>query len=664
MDLSLINFLNTISILLIRGSKVAKKKVVKKKVSSKYTPLKYKTTADINISKSIVGQVIGQDDAVDVIKKASRQRRHVLLIGEPGTGKSMLGLALAELLPKEKLVDVLSFPNRNDENNPLMRVVPAGKGREFVSKAKGQNVGGVNLFGVFMFVLLFGFSWYSYYQWQNDVKFTDVIYAATLIITSIMFFAVMLFMALSQRMNVKQAKVPVPKVVVDNFGKKSVPFIDATGAHEGALLGDVLHDPFQTGGLGTPAHQRIVAGMIHKAHMGVLFIDEIANLAPQMQQELLTVLQEGRMSITGRSERSAGAMVRTEPVPCSFILVAAGNYDSISKMHPALRSRIRGYGYEIYMNDNMKDTLDNRDFVARFVAQEVAKDKRIPHFDKTAITVILEEAKRRAGRKDHLTIRFRELGGIIRASGDIAREDGAKIVTSEHVRRGMILARPLEKQISDKIIDHKKEYGVMVTKGKKIGRVNGLAVMGGQSTYSGIVLPIEASVVPGGRQSDIIATGKLGEIAKEAVINVSAMVKSLFGDDYEKGKNKKDIYVQFLQTYEGVEGDSASIAVAVATISSLKKIPIKQNIAMTGSLSVRGEVLPVGGVTYKVEAAIEAGLDKVIVPKSNYQDIVFKKEHKGKIKVVAVSTLTEVLAEALDWSKHKSVLAQVKRKSN
>ena len=628
--------------------------------SNKYKPLKYKTTADISISKLTVGQVLGQDEAVDVIQKASRQRRHVLLIGEPGTGKSMLGMALAELLPKEKLVDVLAFPNSHDSNNPLIRVVPAGKGRAFVAKAKTQNVGGVSFLSIFMFILLFGGSYYSYYQWKHDPAFTDVIYAASLIVTAGMFFAVMLFIALSQKMQMRQSKVPVPKVVVDNFGKNSVPFIDATGAHEGALLGDVLHDPFQTGGLGTPAHNRVVAGMIHKAHMGVLFIDEIANLAPQMQQELLTVIQEGRMAITGRSERSAGAMVRTEPVPCSFILVAAGNYDSISKMHPALRSRIRGYGYEIYMNDSMKDTPENRDFIARFVAQEVSKDKKIPHFDKSAVEVILEEAKRRAGRKGHLTIRFRELGGIIRASGDIAKESGSKIVTSEHVRKGMILSRPLEKQISDKIITHKKEYGVVITKGLRIGRVNGLAVMGGGSVYSGIVLPIEASVVPGGKQSDIIATGKLGEIAKEAVINVSAMIKSIFGDDYEKGKNKKDIYVQFLQTYEGVEGDSASIAIAIATISSLKNIPIKQNVAMTGSLSVRGEVLPVGGVTYKVEAAIEAGISTVIVPKSNEKDIVFKKEHKNKIKVIAVETLVEVLEEVFDWKNHKSVLKKIK----
>ena len=196
-------------------------------------------------------------------------------------------------------------------------------------------------------------------------------------------------------------------------------------------------------------------------------------------------------------------------------------------------------------------------------------------------------------------------------------------------------------------MERKKEYEVIVTTGKRIGRVNGLAVIGGESAMSGILLPIEAEVTPGGKKNEIIATGKLGEIAKEAVKNVSAIILRYFGEDI---KETKDIFVQFLQTYEGVEGDSASIAVATAIISALKEIPIKQEVAMTGSLSVRGEVLPIGGVSSKVEAAIAAGIKTIIVPHSNLQDIVVDKNLLSKVKIIPVTSIEEVLEHALEWN--------------
>jgi len=143
------------------------------------------------------------------------------------------------------------------------------------------------------------------------------------------------------------------------------------------------------------------------------------------------------------------------------------------------------------------------------------------------------------------------------------------------------------------------------------------------------------------------------------VTNVSAIIKRLFGTSISKNK---DVYVQFLQTYEGVEGDSASIAVAVSIISALTKVPIKQDYAVTGSLSVRGEVLPVGGVSAKVEAAIDTGIKHVIVPASNMQDIVVSKQRLKKIKIIPVEQIEEVLKEVMDWRRKKDVLRKLMRK--
>ena len=621
------------------------------------TEFRFKTTKDIKVPHPLIDQILGQEDAVQVIKKAAQQRRHVLLIGDPGTGKSMMGMAMAELLPREKLVDALAFANPNDENQPMVRVVPAGKGREVVSSSRleaGKLFRHQNVVMIIMLVISLILPWWAFDHYSKlNPLLGGIMFMSFSLVGLASLVSFILFLNLGRRMD---NKARAPKVIVDHFNKKLAPFYDATGAHAGALLGDVLHDPFQSGGLGTPAHERVIAGMIHKAHMGVLFIDEIATLEPATQQELLSALQEGRYPITGQSERSAGAMVRTEPVPCNFILVAAGNVETVARLHPALRSRIRGYGYEVYMRNTMEDTPESRMKIAKFVAQEVAKDKKIPHFAPEAVAEIITEAKRRANRKGHLSLLLRDLGGLVRAAGDLAIEKKAVMVERQHVLDARKIARSLEQQIADKLIEQRKEYEVIVTEGRHVGRVNGLAVLGGGATYSGIILPIEAEVVPGGEAREIIATGKLGAIAKEAVKNVSAIIKKYFGEDIKK---KYDIYVQFLQTYEGVEGDSASIAVATAIISALKGIPVKQEYAMTGSLSVRGEVLPVGGVSAKVEAAIETGIRNVIVPKSNLKDIILDKASASKITIIPVESIIEVLREALDWKGKEAILRKI-----
>jgi len=618
-----------------------------------------KSSKNIKVPGNIVDQVLGQDEAVKIIKKAAQQRRHVFLIGEPGTGKSMLGLALAELIPNSQLKDILSYPNQNDENNPLIKTSQAGKGRE---ETKKYNLDAKQAFknNNFLLLIVAIFTlvapWWARHHYKSDLMFTAFFLGGMLFLAA---FAIM--SSMGPKMFQTQKSI-APKIIVDNFNKKQAPFFDATGAHAGALLGDVLHDPFQSGGLGTPANQRVVAGMIHKANGGVLFIDEIATLHPRTQQELLSALQERKFPITGQSERSAGAMVRTEAVPCDFVLVAAGNLDTIKNMHPALRSRIRGYGYEVYMNETMPDTKENRTKIARFVAQEVKKEKgKIPHFDLSGLKAIVQEARRRANRKEHLTLHLRGLGGLVRAAGDLAKEEKAEFVTADHILKAKKLARSLEQQIADKHIERKKEYELIMTTGVQIGRVNGLAVIGSGSAHSGIILPIESEVTHGGKKSEIIATGKLGEIAKEAIKNVSAIIMKYFGEDI---KETKDIFVQFLQTYEGVEGDSASIAVATSIISALKEIPVKQEVAMTGSLSVRGEVLPVGGVSSKVEAAIDAGIKTIIVPKSNLQDIVIEKEKLGDVKIIPVETIEEVLEHALEWKGRKTLKDKIFKRSN
>jgi Lon-like ATP-dependent protease len=592
------------------------------------------STADIEVPDRLVDQVIGQEHARDVVMKAAKQRRHVMMIGSPGTGKSMLAKAMSELLPKEELQDVLVYHNPDDGNEPKVRTVPASKGEQIVEahkeEARKRNQMRSFLMWIIIAVVL-GYSLIIAGQILLGILAAGVIYLAF-------------------RYGSRGSDSMIPNLIVNNADTKTAPFEDATGAHAGALLGDVRHDPFQSGGMETPSHDRVEPGAIHKSNKGVLFVDEINTLDIRSQQKLMTAIQEGEFGITGQSERSSGAMVQTEPVPTDFVMVAAGNLDAMENMHPALRSRIKGYGYEVYMDDTIEDTPEMRRKYARFVAQEVSNDGRLPHYTNDAIEEVILEARRRAGRKGHLTLELRNLGGLVRVAGDIARGEEADRTTRDHVLQAKGRSRSIEQQLADEYIERRKDYELQLADGYVTGRVNGLAVMGEDS---GIVLPVMAEVTPSQGPGEVIATGQLKEMAQEAVSNVSAIIKKFSDEDI----TEKDIHIQFVQTgQQGVDGDSASITVATAVISAIEGVGVDQSLAMTGSLSVRGDVLPVGGVTHKIEAAAKTGCDRVIIPEANLQDVMIEEEYEEMVEIIPVSHISEVLDVALEGEAEKDSL--------
>ncbi len=654
--------------------------------------MKFNTTADVPVPERMIDQIIGQLRSVEIIKKAAKQKRNVLLIGTPGTGKSMMAQAMAELMQVTDLEDVLIYPNQNNENHPLVRVVKTYPDYEYLVKNKlnryyspkeieltkqingnpslakqlrpglGRRIANYQkpreesktppsgLIIAILGLLLLG------------ILITDEIPENLKLLAIVAVLGIGLLLVISNATSGLGKRFMVneqngPKLIVDNSDRITAPFVDATGSRSGSLLGDIKHDPLQTGGLGTPPHIRVEAGAIHQANKGVLFIDEIASMRTNWQQEILTAMQEKKYQITGQSEMSSGALVKTHPVPTDFVLVAAGNLPDMAHIHPALRSRIRGGGYEVYVEDSMEDSPENEDKLVRFVAQEIKRDGKIPHFTSDAVYEVIEEARRMAGRRKKFTLNLRELGGLVRAAGDITREKSGKFVTKDDVIAAKKIFRSIESQLGEKMVEYKKEYQTILAKGSQVGRVNGLAVLG--DSRAGLVLPIVAQATPAASKSEgrVIATGKLGVIAKEAVDNVSAIFKKYIGTAIAR----TDLHIQFLQTYEGVEGDSASISTAVAVISALAEIPVRQDVAMTGSLDVRGRVLPVGGITGKIEAAIEAGMKKVIIPQANGQDVYLSKNMADKIEIIQVSELVQVLQNALvDSKKKKELLRKIK----
>ena len=398
------------------------------------------TTAAIAAPFDLITQVIGQEKAVQIVRLAARQRRFVLMIGEAGTGKSMLASAMAQMLPPDGLEDILAVSNPQQPINPHIQRAPGGTGPARLEQVRVARQHAQTTVKFMWWLLFIGLGLAGLaFSYANR----GFIYPAITII-------VLLGLLWLRPRLIPKGQWITPKLLVHHPPERGAPFVDATGFHAGALLGDVRHDPFQSGGREAPPHQLVEPGAIHLAHGGVLFIDEVSTLSIESQQQLLTAIQEKQLPITGRSPGSSGSMVRTAPVPCDFVLVLAGNMEDVQKMHPALRSRIRGYGYEIVTADALPDTPANRDKMAQFVAQEIRKDGKIPHFSHAAVEAVIEEAIRRSQRAGHLTLRLRELGGLVRAAGDLAVNAGAELVQPTHITAALEITKSLEEQLEQK----------------------------------------------------------------------------------------------------------------------------------------------------------------------------------------------------------------------
>jgi len=181
-------------------------------------------------------------------------------------------------------------------------------------------------------------------------------------------------------------------------------------------------------------------------------------------------MQDKAFPITGRNPQSAGASVKVDAVPCDFILVAACNIQDLENILSPLRSRIIGNGYEILVDIAMPDTPHNRARYAQFVAQEVQLDGHIPHATIDAVEKIIAEGKRRAkldNQNNSLTLRLRELGGLIRSAGDIAVMENAKYITGEHIDRALMRSRSVEEQIKDRYGSYNKGLSKDVSSAQK-----------------------------------------------------------------------------------------------------------------------------------------------------------------------------------------------------
>ncbi|AQS59974.1 ATP-dependent protease LonB [Desulforamulus ferrireducens] len=389
------------------------------------------------------------------------------------------------------------------------------------------------------------------------------------------------------------------------------------------LIGSV-HDPIYqgAGAMGMAGIPQPKPGAVTKAHGGMLFIDEIGELHPIQMNKLLKVLEDRKVFLESSYYSSEDTNIPTHihdifqnGLPADFRLVGATTRTP-DHIPPALRSRC----LEVYFRPLLPEEIEK---IAANAAQKIG----FP-MEEGALEVIKRYATN-----------GREAVNIVQIAGGIALTENRKEILTRDIEwvihSGQYSPRP-ERKINPQ---------------PQVGVVNGLAVYG---PNMGILSEVEATVMPATDGSGkITVTGMAEEeeiggsgkrvrrksMARSSVENVVTVLRRVMDVD----TRNYDIHVNFLGS-SLVDGPSAGVTIATAIYSAIKGIAVDNTVAMTGEISIRGLVKPVGGVVAKVEAARRAGVKKVFIPQENYQEMFKEMED---ITVVPVESLTEVIKGSL-----------------
>ncbi len=287
------------------------------------------------------------------------------------------------------------------------------------------------------------------------------------------------------------------------------------------------------------------------------------------------------------------------------------------------------------------------------VIKKMIEQENLLEFDKTAIAYLLELATRFAGRKNKLTARFSVLADYAREADFWAKSEGAKFVTAEHIQTAYERARERHSLIEDKYSEMIKDNVILIdTEGSKVGQVNGLAVYGGDMYGFGKPARITASVALG--NGNIVnverESGLSGKSHDKGMLIISGYFRDHFGKNFPLSFTANLV---FEQSYGPIDGDSASCAEIFALVSALSGIPLKQSIAVTGSVNQKGTVQPIGGVNEKIEGFYDVCLERgltgeqgVIIPVQNVKDLMLKDEilaavKKKKFHIYSISSVDE-----------------------
>jgi lon-related putative ATP-dependent protease len=467
--------------------------------------------------------------------------------------------------------------------------------------------------------------------------------------------------------NKQQTLLPMPKqptrdlfldykinVVVDNSKTKGTPIIIETAPTLHNLFG-VIERSWDPSGFWKTDFTKIKAGSLLRANGGYLVFNIIDAIAESGVWKVLKRTLKNQQLIIQSIEALAGfatSALKPEPIDIDLKLLVIGNertYRLIYDMDDEFKKifKIRA-DFDTVMINNKKAVKQYMSFACK-----ITREENLLPMDKTALAGVLEYGITLSGRKNKLSTRFSDIADIIREANYWASEAKSKTITNRHFDKAVEEKEYRLKRIEEKIQEMIEEGTLMIDiKGTRVGQVNGLSVYDLGDYAFGKPSKITTEVAMG--KSGIInierEAGMSGSSYNKGVLILSGYLRRMYAQDKPLTMTAS---LCFEQSYSGVDGDSASSTEIYTLLSALSDIPLRQDIAITGSVNQKGEVQPIGGVNYKVQGFFDVckakgltGKQGVMIPKTNVDDLMVRKDvvaavSKGRFHIWAVETIDQ-----------------------
>lgn len=400
-------------------------------------------------------------------------------------------------------------------------------------------------------------------------------------------------------------------------------------------------------------------GSLHKANGGYLLMDAIKVLEQSFVWDGLKRALRSRSIQINSLEReltlSGTISIEPEAVPLDVKIVLFGDRETwmlLQEHDPEFAELFRvtaDFENEMYRSD------DSQMLYAKFIASLVV-EKELLHCTNKGVARIIEHSARMAEHQDRLSLHAADIANLLRESDFWARQAGAKLISEVHVERALESAKYRSSRIRDQFYDSIRDGSTLVsTTGTCVGQVNALSVLSTGGFEFGLSNRVTATCYYGdGGVMDIERDVKLGgNLHSKGVMIISSWLASHFSVDDPMHLSAS---LTFEQNYGEVDGDSASLAELVALLSSLSGVPVRQDMAITGSFNQFGQVQPIGGVNEKVEGFFATcelkdgltGTQGVIIPHTNVQNLMLDMEvvkacRAGEFSVYPVATVEEAI---------------------